>query len=318
MVFHRMQQWEVEHELRPLLKGVYRRSFVENSRLVEGAAPAVRALNDCGVDPVLLKGAALVAGGQYPTLAARPMADIDIYVSVADRAAAFAVLTDSGWRLEPPSVDLRLHHAASFRAPDGLAAVDLHWWPLNDVRGRSAERALLSHLTPATGLDLAATVPDATAQLIITLVHGAEPNPEPPVRWAADALLILDGDTDVDWSRVVAFARDHQVGLRMRRMLAALDVIVGGTVPPWVSHELNGLRVWPIERWERRMMDTDYASMTMFVTKAAVLDSAAERTASMPQLWMRLFRTYRESWQVPWLLMPTAAAARLFRYLRRR
>jgi hypothetical protein len=318
MVFHRMQQWDVDHEIRPLLKGVYRRSFVDNSRLVEGAAPAVQALDDRGLTPVLLKGAALVAGGHYPTLAARPMTDIDVHVTSADRAAAFAVLADIGWRLQLPPVDLRVHHAASFRAPDGVAALDLHWWPLNDVRGPNSERALLTNLVPATGLHLAASVPDATAQLIITLVHGAEPNPEPPVRWAADALLILAGDDGVDWARVVAFARNHQVGLRLRRMLAALDSIAGGTVPQWVLHELDGLRVWPIERWERRMMDADYASLTMFVAKTVIVDSAAERTASMAALWIRLLRKYHESWQVPWPLMPAAAAARLFRHLGRR
>jgi hypothetical protein len=227
-------------------------------------------------------------------------------------------LAEIGWHLELPPVDLRVHHAASFRAPDSVAALDLHWWPLNDVRGPSTERALLTNLVPATGLRLAASVPDATAQLIITLVHGAEPNPEPPVRWAADALLILAGDDDVDWGRVVAFAREHQVGLRLRRMLAALDSIVGGTVPQWVLHELNGLRVWPIERWERRMMDTDYASLTMFVSKNVIVESAAERTASMAALWIRLLRGYHESWQVPWPVMPAAAAARLLRHIRRR
>lgn len=318
MVFHRMQQWDVDHELRPLLKGVYRRSFVDNSRLVEGAAPAVQALDDRGLTPVLLKGAALVAGGHYPTLAARPMTDIDVYVSSADRAAAFAVMAEIGWELQLPPVDLRVHHAASFRAPDGVAALDLHWWPLNDVRGPSTERALLTNLVPATGLGLAASAPDATAQLIITLVHGAEPNPEPPVRWAADALLILAGDDDVDWGRVVAFARDHQVGLRLRRMLTALESILGATVPRWVLHELNGLRVWPIERWERRMMDADYASLTMLVSKTVIVESAAERTVSMAALWTRLLRGYHESWQVPWPVMPAAAAARLLRHTWRR
>ncbi|WP_319437480.1 nucleotidyltransferase family protein [Mycobacterium sp. RTGN5] len=318
MVFHRMQQWDVDHEIRPLLKGVYRRSFVENSRLVEGAAPAVQALDDRGLTPVLLKGAALVAGGHYPTLAARPMSDIDVYVTSADRTAAFAVLADIGWQLQLPPVDLRVYHAASFRAPDGVATLDLHWWPLKDVRGPKSERALLTNLVPAAGLDLAASVPDATAQLIITLVHGAEPNPEPPVRWAADALLLLAGADEVDWGRVVAFARNHQVGVRLRRMLVVLDSIVGGAVPQWVLHELNALRVWPIERWERRMMDADYASSTMFASKTLIVAFAAERTASTAAVWLRLLREYHESWQVPWPLMPAAAVARLFRRIGRR
>lgn len=317
MVFHRMQQWDIDHELRPLLKGVYRRSFVETSQLVERAGPVVRALTDRGLDPVLLKGAALVAAGYYPTLATRPMTDIDIYVTAADRASAFALLTDRGWRLDLPPVNLRVHHAAGFRAPDSAGALDVHWLPLNDVRGPRVEQDLLANVSPASGVGLSATVPDATAQLIITLVHGAEPNPEPPVRWAADALLILAND-DVDWRRVVAFARDHQVGVRLNQMLSALDTVVGGTVPAWVLAELNELRVWPVERCERVMMNSEPSSLAMAVTKSVVVQLAAERTASMATLCTRLLHGYRESWQVPWPLMPAAAAARLLRRLRRR
>jgi hypothetical protein len=318
MVFHRMQQWGVDHDLRPLLKGVYRRSFVENSGLIAGTAPAIQALTDRGLAPVMLKGAAMVAAGIYPTLAARPMMDVDIYVAEHRREAAFAALTDIGWRFDSASVDPQVVHAAAFRDPSGSGAIDLHWWPLNDVRTASSARALTADLSPAGHLDLAATVPDTTAQLIIVLVHGGEPNPECPVRWAADALLILAGDEYVDWARVVDFARCHQIGLRIRRMLEALEAVVGGTVPQSVLQELNALPVWPVEHWERRMMDNDYSSRAMRLSKLIVAESAADRTVSTPALWIRRLRGYRQSWQVPWLMMPAIAAVKVLRRIGRR
>jgi len=117
---------------------------------------------------------------------------------------------------------------------------------------------------------------------------------------------------------VVAFARDHQVGVRLKRMLSALDTIVGGTVPRWVLDELHELRVWPVERCERVMMNSEPSSLAMAVTKSVVVQLAAERTATMATLCIRLLRGYRESWQVPWFRMPAAAAARLLRRVRRR
>jgi hypothetical protein len=246
------------------------------------------------------------------------MKDIDVYIASADQAAALAVFTCLGWRLESPCVDTHLTHAATFRAPDGVAAVDLHWWPMSAVRVASPERTLLANIGRASALQLRAKVPDSTSQLIITLVHGAEPNPEPPVRWAADALLILVGDQVVDWGRVVEFARAHQAGLRLGRMLDTLDTIVGDLVPRSVISDLAALPVWPIERWERRMMDSAQSSLAMRVSRSMVVGSAAERTASSTTLWIRLLRRYHETWQVPWLLLPAAAAARLIRYLRRR
>jgi len=313
MIFHRMREWNVDHELRPLLKGVYRRSLVANSRLVDGAAPALQALTDQGLAPVLLKGAALVADGYYPTLATRPMADIDVYVTREDHGAAVAVLEGFGWRSPLPAA----RHAVTFESPGGVATIDLHLHAIGAVMTQSSDLTLTAGIRQASGLDLAASVPDPTAQLLITLIHGADPNPEPTVRWVADALLVLtarDGIT-VDWNRVVDYARAQQVGLLLVRMLEVLGAFAGGDVPPPVIESLRSLPTWPLERWERRMMDSDHSSLAKRITQSTVRASADQRSASTPALLIGLLRRYHDTWQVPWTLVPVVAISKFLQHV---
>jgi len=313
MLFHRMREWEVDHALRPLLKGVYRRSFVANTRLIDGVAPVLTALADRGLAPVLLKGAALAAGGCYPTLATRPMDDVDVFVGRSARSAASAVLDELGWCKVSCFPG---QHAGTFQAPSGEATIDIHWHALASVQTATSDQALMADVRPALGLGVAASVPDPTAQLIITLVHGAAPNAEPPVRWVADALLILAGG-GVDWGRVTEYARRQHVGVRMRRTLEVLGRFAGDDLLKPVIESMRALPTWPLERWEGRMMDSDHSSLTGRISFSIVAASAENRSATTPSLVTGLLRRYHDTWQVPWMLVPVVGVRKFVDHIRR-
>ena len=316
MVFQRMREWEVDHALRPLLKGVYRRSFVQNTRLIDGAAPALTALTDRGLAPVLLKGAALAAGGYYPTLATRPMEDVDVFVGRSARSEAIAVLHELGWRAVLTESELPFQHAGTFHAPSGVATIDIHWHALAAIQTATSDQTLMAGVRPAPGLNLVASVPDPTAQLIITLIHGSEPNPEPPVRWVADALRILAGG-GVDWGRVIDYANTQQVGMRMRQMLEVLGPFAGDDLPEPVVDSMRSLPIWPLERWERRLMGSDHSSLTKRISSSIVRASAEHRSASTPSLLTGLLHRYHDTWQVPWMLVPVVGARKFVQHVRR-
>jgi len=316
MVFQRMREWDFNHPLRTLLKGVYRRSLVENSLLVDGAAPALQAMDDHGLAPALLKGAALVGDGYYPTLATRPMQDVDVYVQPEAHADAIAILENLGWRrASRESGRIPFLHADTFHAPKDGAAIDLHRHALASVQTATSDRDLFSDVRPAHGIDLAALVPDSTAQLITTLVHGAEPNAEPPVRWVADALLIL-ARGGVDWDRVVDYARTQRVGVRMRHTLEVVDAFGTDDLRP-VTDKLRSLPTWPLERVERRMMDSDHSSLVTRVSISTARACAVNRSASAPALLTGLLRRYHDTWQVPWGLVPVVATRKFVEHLSR-
>lgn len=69
-------------------------------RLQERLEQSVVALNRAGIEPVLLKGAAL-AYTVYSSLTARPMRDIDMLVAPERAGEARAIMLESGWALDP-------------------------------------------------------------------------------------------------------------------------------------------------------------------------------------------------------------------------
>lgn len=101
-------------------------------RLQERLGEAIHALNSIGIEPLLLKGAAL-AYTVYGSFAERPMRDIDLLVRVDRVNDARAIMLELGWVLDaelPGDKSYSAHH---------------HLPPLRDVSGQRLEihRALL-------------------------------------------------------------------------------------------------------------------------------------------------------------------------------
>jgi hypothetical protein len=102
-----------------------------NERLLNEAVELAAILNEIGVVPVFLKGAAHLLSGLYPDAAHRVMVDLDALVP-ADR------LSDCAARLRGREYDLLTdadfsghHHYPPLGRPGTLAAVELHDEPLD-------------------------------------------------------------------------------------------------------------------------------------------------------------------------------------------
>lgn len=96
LVFTRLLGQHSEDALMGRLKGIYRKTWCETQTLLLATASAVAALEADGVRTMLLKGAPL-ALCTYPSVALRPMMDLDIAVRGADVPRAVQVLHDCGW-----------------------------------------------------------------------------------------------------------------------------------------------------------------------------------------------------------------------------
>src|SRR5205085_1845464 len=78
------------------IRGLYRRSWVQNQLLWQEAVPVLDALAARRIPVMLLKGAALRPFYEGD-IGARPMYDIDILVSPEHTRAALDVLGAGGW-----------------------------------------------------------------------------------------------------------------------------------------------------------------------------------------------------------------------------
>ena len=225
LLYRNLQRAGVDDPLLPRLKGVYRQVWFRNQLILGHGQRALRALADAGIPAIALKGAALVQT-VYAQPALRPMEDYDLLVPRDQFARAVKVLLDGAWEFQPPLADPEPHfvfqHAVGFRR-DGGGELDLHWTAMGLARDGF----------PSTDGVLA-----PADQLLQICTHATRFNPDiPPIRWVADAYLLLARGS-FPWDEMVELARERGLSLVMLRSLEYLRDGLEMSVPDDVMRVL--------------------------------------------------------------------------------
>jgi hypothetical protein len=253
-LYRTLERQGVSHRLEGRLKGLYRRTWYANQLRLRDTARVVQALQERGIEPLLLKGVAL-ALLYYRDPGLRPMDDVDLLVRRHQVQAAVAALAEHGWlpRVRVTAPHVESHHAMAFTHPGGHR-LDLHWHLLPENCGPRADEALWERAQPVTLHGISARAPDATDQLLHVCAHGVKWEPVPPLRWVADATTILArAAAEVDWARLARETRRRGLVLPLRDALGYLQTVLGLPVPAAVLAELRGAPVSRAERWEYRL-----------------------------------------------------------------
>jgi hypothetical protein len=253
-LYRRLEQQGVRDPSMSKLKGLYRHTWYGNQLRRRDTARLIAALRERGVDAMLLKGAALTLL-HYRDPGLRPMDDVDILVRTHQWHAAVDVLVDQGWR---PRVPVTPRHVEATHAMDFVDAqaqrIDLHWHVLPDSCWPGADDEFWKRASTARLHGAEASVLDATDQLFHTCVHGVKWDHVSPVRWIADAAMILDDRTaTIDWDRLARTAEEHRLVLPLRNALAYLARIFALPVPAFAVTRLRDAPVSRAERWEYRL-----------------------------------------------------------------
>ncbi|SMF79514.1 Uncharacterised nucleotidyltransferase [Tistlia consotensis] len=160
---------ELPDDLRAYLALLHDCNGARNRRLRGQAETLVRAFDEAGVTPLLLKGGVALFAGDYPDAAARMIRDLDVMVPARRLNDALAALQALGYRAV--SRYPQGHHAyGDFAQPGQPAAVDLHIEPID-----------AAYLLPASALwrdagalglpEGACLVPSPTHRLLHNLLH---------------------------------------------------------------------------------------------------------------------------------------------------
>ena len=237
------------------LKGTYRLAWAKNHRLFDDTRPVLDRFLAAGLRVMALKGAPL-ALCYYGNLGVRPMSDVDFAVPGEQVEAASQILAELGyrpWRTVDGDVR-RFRHAVGFQAP-GQKEVDLHWHMLVDLCDGTADDVFWQTAQPFRFLDRDILAPDPSRLLLLTIIHGLRWNPEPPVRWIPDAVMILrNGRQPIDWDWLVGFATEKHLTHRLHLGLAYLAMEFAAEVPPSALARLAGVRPTWRERLELRTL----------------------------------------------------------------
>jgi hypothetical protein len=234
---------------------VFRFYWYKNQLIVSKAMPILSALNQAGIEYLFLKGIPL-AFHCYPNPGLRPFADVDILVKPEDALQAYALLKqyDLTPLLNYPEEKLlQLRHAQGFRATAGLM-IDLHWRLL--YRNWDNQSPLVfweNTIAFQFGAHTANTI-SISAHLMHVCLHGLDWSFIAPIRWAADAAILLRNHTDqIDWDWILHQTQNRRLTTQLNRQLDYLRNEFDLPIPHQVFQRLAAAKRWRWEKLETRL-----------------------------------------------------------------
>ncbi len=250
LLYRNVRGLEVQAPILERLKGIHRHTWYKNQLLFRRIAGAVCALKEARIDTLVHKGAAL-AVQWYHDVGTRPMDDVDVLVPTRRAPDAFAVLEGLGWSApyRNPRTLLRGRAGIEFISDEGFR-LDLHWHLLLECLEPDADAEFWGRSLPIefSGVDTRTLEP--ADQLLQVLAHGCSWNAIEPLRWVADAVLLIEGAaSQLDWSRLVEQGGRRRLSCVLHHMLGYLHRRWRVPVPKEVLDELRRL---PVASWEQR------------------------------------------------------------------
>jgi len=242
LLYRNLTRLGIDDPLLPRLKGVFRQVWFRNQLILEHGLRALRALQEEAIPVIVLKGASLIATGVYDEPALRPMEDFDLLVPRERFAAAVEVLRRTRWAFQPELLDPEPHyvfqHAVGFRR-EGGGEIDLHWAATGLPLDRNGERAAWESSRAVRFGELEALALAPADQLLQVCTHATLLNEHiPPIRWAADATLLLRRHDAFPWDTFVELARERNLSRIASRCLEYLRDGLAVAVPDEVMRAL--------------------------------------------------------------------------------
>ncbi len=237
----------VDDSLLGRLRGVHRYHWLRNQLQLQYLGTLLRSLDGAGVPVLVLKGAAL-ALLNYAEVALRPMDDVDVLVPSSAVPTVLRALRELGWHTSWRSVEqlVPVKHSVPFERADG-ASLDLHWHVLLECLHTEDDEPFWSGAVPLNINGVLTRTPNPTDHLLHTCVHGVLYNPVPPLRWVADAFVLLQ-TASIDWERLVRHAAERRLVLVLHNALHYLVSVLDAPVP---SEVLRALAAQPSSLVER-------------------------------------------------------------------
>ena len=194
----------------------------------------------------------------YKSLGLRPMSDLDLLIPASQVENGISVLKSMGWTPlenaishQPMAHQLLLRIEMQFRNSEGHE-IDLHWRLLHGGRQSDTDGDFWSRSQTIDFLGRPAETLCDVDNLLHACEHGARWNRLPPMRWVADAVMIIRRG-DIEWPRLLELVETRRLHPFLRDTLSYLHVEMRCPVPDDVLTALRQTRVPFRERDEYRL-----------------------------------------------------------------
>lgn len=248
LVYHNLQKLGYKDQYTELLRRVHRESFKSSVSLLQIAGNISALLKNKGIRTILLKGIPL--GVQYyPSPALRPMSDIDLMVEPENLPKTVEILNGLGWHSSEIKHFriIEIIHSCQFLDTDNRE-LDLHWRLMRDCWNSDKNDGFWENSKTLRFHSFESLALSATDQLFHVCCHGARYNTMPPIRWVADAMMILRSGDKIDWLRVLSLSKTHRLSLPLFYSLQYLKEKFNAELP---DDFLETLERIPKSRLER-------------------------------------------------------------------
>jgi hypothetical protein len=127
-LMHKGLHEDLPDELKYYLSGLNNLNLQRNGRIKQQAEEIIMNLNRIGIEPILLKGAALLFTNVFSDPGVRILADLDIMVSATDVEESLKTLSSLGYRVHEPDAPVFewLHHLPAMIRDGEPTAIELH------------------------------------------------------------------------------------------------------------------------------------------------------------------------------------------------
>jgi len=288
------------------LAGTYRSVWYRNRLLLDRLGTLLAVLQDDGIDPLLLGGAAAVLRW-YPRLGLRPVMELELAVEPADFERAASAAARVGWR---PSEDPR--QFVRLRDDDGRMLV-VHSGLPPAMAGPAGHRGAYQ-LVRARAARLEATVGsplvlDPADDLLFVCAAGARVVLPRSCQWLVDVHAMVRSGSLPQSDELLARARHFHLVEPLRATLAYLTELLGGD---GLEEHLGALGTRPGSRRDRLAFLLAGIGGRRTVAPAQALSIHLQATAEEPlvRVAARLPRTLQERWGAGSLLEVPALALR--------
>lgn len=222
-------------DVRAFLADVRSRNAERNRRLFDQLTEAVGVLNRAGIEPTLLKGAALWVSGPVDAPFERLLADIDLMVRPDEARRALAALTLHGFVVLAEHEGHEVHAFAELARPQDVGAIDLHQRPPGPP-GLAESSDFARHRRTIAWNGVSAQVPSPAMSVFLTILHDQFHDGDYwrggfDLRHLHDIAALAARPEGVDWDEVMALC-----GTGLARNAAATELLaarrlMGATVP---------------------------------------------------------------------------------------
>lgn len=255
LVYWNLEKQGFRHPLMGMLRGIRRRAWYENRLLFRRLAPVIEMLHRAAIPTLLLKGAAL-ALLYYPDPGLRPMDDLDVLVPEAQALQTLRLLESQGCKQEGKNAggfrfregDLGFRHSLQLFHRDGRQ-IDVHWHVLYLASFGGADQPFWEAGVPLVFEGIPTRALCASDQLLHACAHGPMWNPIPPMRWVADAFIVMRS-LKIDWQRLLMLAERFRLVATVREGLEYLASVLAAPIPPEVLAALRRIKLSKPEELE--------------------------------------------------------------------